>query len=301
MSLNDVLNLENGKLVARSDLNVYGVLTVNRLVTHELVAHQRYQATYFEFSKDTQSGSNEGTGFLWPNEDYNRQLIWKNNPGRFWSTESIDLAADRAYHIDGLHVLSASTLGGSVVRSNLQSVGNLESLSVLGNVNLNDTVFFNATSGRLSIGTDVSTGVFTVYDNTNDVELVITGGENSRGRIGAVQTRSLDFITDNQARVSIEYNGDVTISHEQDRTATTRVYGKLGVNVKNPEADLEVASTMRFAGKLFASGDGSPKSGTYNKGDIVWNSDPKTNSYIGWVCTANGTPGVWKPFGLIGS
>lgn len=301
MSINDVLTLENGKLTARADLNVYGVLSVNKLVTHELVAHTRYESPYFEFSKNTENGSNEGHGFLWPNSDYNRQLIWRNDPSRFWFTDSIDVAIDRAYHINGTPVLSHSTLGGSVVTSNLQTVGNLEKLTVLGNVNLNDQIFFNATSGRLSIGTESATGLFTVYDNINDVELVITGGENGRGRIGSIQTKSVDIITDDQTRVSIEYNGDFTVGQEQNRNTTSRLYGKVGVNVKNPDQDLEVAGNIKFANKLMATGQGSPTTGYYTKGDMIWNENPKANDYIGWVCVQSGTPGEWKPFGLIGN
>jgi hypothetical protein len=300
MSINDVLTLENGKLIARSDLNIYGVLTVNKVVTHELVAHTRYDAPFFEFSKNTESGSNAGHGFLWPNSDYNRQLIWRDDPSRFWLSDSIDLAPDRAYHVNGTMVLSERTLGGSVTSSNLQTVGNLKKLTVVGDVNLADQVFFNATSGRLSIGGEGGSGVLTVYDRTNDVEVVITGGEDGRAKIGAIQTRSLDIITDSQTRVSVEYNGDVTISNELDRSAVTRIYGKVGVNVKNPVEDLEVSGNIKFANKLMASGDSKPETGYYTKGDMVWNTDPKLGSYIGWVCIQSGTPGEWAPFGLIG-
>ena len=299
MSINDVLTLENGKLTARSDLNVYGVLSVNKLVTHELVAHTRYESPYFEFSKNTETGSNSGHGFVWPDAEYNRQLVWRDDPARFWSTESVDLAPDRAYHINGTRVLGQHTLGGSVVESNLQTVGNLKSLTVVGNVNLADQVFFNATSGKLSIGSETATGVLTVYDATNDVELVITGGEDGRGKIGAVQTRSVDIITDSQTRVSVEYNGDFTVGHETNRETVSRIYGKVGVNVKTPKEDLEVAGNIKFANKLMATGEGVPTTGYYTIGDMVWNSNPKAGDYVGWICTQSGTPGEWRPFGLI--
>ena len=301
MSIENVLTLENGKLTARADLNVYGVLTVNKVVTHELVAHTRYDAPYFEFSKNTESGSNSGHGFLWPNSEYNRQLIWRDDPSRFWFTDSIDLAPDRAFHINGTRVLSQQTLGGSVVESNLQTVGNLKTLTVVGNVNLADQVFFNATSGRLSIGTEAGTGILTVYDNKNDVEIVITGGEDGRAKIGAIQTRSVDIITDSQTRVSVEYNGDFTVGHETNHDTVSRIYGKVGVNVKTPKEDLEVAGNIKFANKLMATADSIPTSGYYTKGDMVWNTNPKSNDYIGWICITSGNPGEWKPFGLIAS
>jgi len=301
MSINDVLTLENGKLVARSDLNIYGVLTANKVVTHELVAHQRYDATYFEFSKNTESGTNAGRGFLWPNNDYNRMLIWRDDPSRFWLSDSVDLAPDRSYHVNGTQVLSLNTLGGSVVNSNLQKVGNLKDLTVVGNVNFADQLFFNATSGRLSVGGEGGSGILTVYDRNNDVEVVITGGEDGRAKIGAIQTRSVDIITDSQTRLSVEYNGDFTVGHETNRETVSRIYGKVGINVKTPKEDLEVAGNIRFANKLMAAGAGAPSVGYHNKGDMIWNSNPKENDYIGWICIQSGTPGEWRPFGLIGN
>jgi hypothetical protein len=57
---------------------------------------------------------------------------------------------------------------------------------------------------------------------------------------------------------------------------------------------------MSFAGKKFITGDAVPTTGQFNKGDICWNSDPKTSDYVGWVCVMAGDPGQWEPFGGIG-
>jgi hypothetical protein len=37
-----------------------------------------------------------------------------------------------------------------------------------------------------------------------------------------------------------------------------------------------------------------PASGTFNLGDITWNTLPVTGGTPGWVCTVAGTPGTWK-------
>lgn len=47
------------------------------------------------------------------------------------------------------------------------------------------------------------------------------------------------------------------------------------------------------------NGTAIPTSGTWNIGDTVWNNNPISGAYIGWVCVASGTPGTWKGFGLI--
>ena len=69
----------------------------------------------------------------------------------------------------------------------------------------------------------------------------------------------------------------------------------------NPKEDvsLTVAGSVSFDNKKFTTGDGKPTLGSYNKGDIVWNTDPKATDYIGWVCVTAGSPGAWLPFGSI--
>ena len=44
---------------------------------------------------------------------------------------------------------------------------------------------------------------------------------------------------------------------------------------------------------------GPPTTGTWRRGDIVYNYEPSPGGYVGWVCTAAGTPGTWKGYGLI--
>ena len=46
-------------------------------------------------------------------------------------------------------------------------------------------------------------------------------------------------------------------------------------------------------------GTSAPTTGKWKAGAIVWNTAPASGAYIGWVCTASGTPGTWKGFGVI--
>lgn len=43
----------------------------------------------------------------------------------------------------------------------------------------------------------------------------------------------------------------------------------------------------------------APTTGTWERGDRVYNEDATAGGFIGWVCTAGGTPGTWKSFGAI--
>ena len=42
-----------------------------------------------------------------------------------------------------------------------------------------------------------------------------------------------------------------------------------------------------------------PASAAWLRGDIIYDTTVTAGSFIGWVCTADGTPGTWKTFGAI--
>lgn len=46
-------------------------------------------------------------------------------------------------------------------------------------------------------------------------------------------------------------------------------------------------------------GSAIPTDGTWQQGDIIFTETPVAGGFIGWTCTAAGTPGTWKTFGAI--
>lgn len=46
-------------------------------------------------------------------------------------------------------------------------------------------------------------------------------------------------------------------------------------------------------------GSAAPVSGTWPLAFIRWNTTPVAGENVGWICLVGGTPGTWKPFGLI--
>jgi len=67
------------------------------------------------------------------------------------------------------------------------------------------------------------------------------------------------------------------------------IRGDLGNVIANQDG---AANAVR----IFQSGL-APSAGTWRRGDIVYNTAPSGSGFIGWVCTASGTPGTWKTFG----
>lgn len=47
------------------------------------------------------------------------------------------------------------------------------------------------------------------------------------------------------------------------------------------------------------SGTSAPTTGSFARGDIIWNSTPSAGGTIGWVCVTAGSPGTWKTWGAI--
>ena len=43
----------------------------------------------------------------------------------------------------------------------------------------------------------------------------------------------------------------------------------------------------------------APTTGSWVRGQIVWNISPSAGGFAGWICTTGGTPGTWRTFGAI--
>ena len=71
--------------------------------------------------------------------------------------------------------------------------------------------------------------------------------------------------------------------------------GAIGANVNIPRLFVGLNAAARMLN--FASA--APTTGEWARGDIVFNNAPSAGGKIGWVCTAGGTPGTWKPWGAI--
>lgn len=56
---------------------------------------------------------------------------------------------------------------------------------------------------------------------------------------------------------------------------------------------LSLASGFLLGGKRFDPGTAAPTTGTYARGDRVFNINPAVGQPKGWICTVAGTPGTW--------
>lgn len=251
-----------------------------------------------QFTADSEKGS-YGQGIQWRGDGPTKQFVYRANPDRIWTSESIDLAEDKSYCIGNAPVISRNELGSSIRISNLTQVGTLQNLRTQGDLVIDDYIYYNSTLDALGIGTENPNGKLSVA--TLDAEFIVDTSPRTV-KIGAWTTSDLQIVTDDTVRLTVRANGDVVVGDEDGEDSKLTVHGKIGVNVKNLDSgvDLAVARDIKFQNKRFSVGDAAPTVGSFRKGDIVWNEDPKPTGYVGWICVRDGTPGEWKPFGTIG-
>jgi hypothetical protein len=244
-------------------------------------------------------GDIPGKGLIWSGDGYNKQLIYAENPGRFFMSETIDLAKGKGISVNNVKVIDDTELGSTVTKSNLREVGRLKGLIVDGGLSVNQYLVYDATTDRLGIGTDQPNATLSILDQ--NIELVFGASEPNVGSMGTFNSADLELVTDNTARLTIGAGGDITLGNPNFGPTKVKIVGSLGVNVSSidPRTDLHVSGAIKFNDKLHLSGSEAPTSGAFNEGDILWNNSPQPGRFIGWVCTRAGNPGLWSGFGRI--
>jgi hypothetical protein len=214
---------------SKRNLDVAGVITadtirVNHIISDSAAADKGAATTVFtgKTEKDL-----DGKGLLYTDSNGSKQFVFKEG-NRMWSTMDIDLARTRSYLIDKIPVLSATTLGSSVVNSNLTKVGELNGLRVSGQVEFDNWVFFNSYNNRIGVNTENPNATFSVLDN--NVEIILGSFESDVAFIGTFNSSSLDFGTDNKTRMSIKNTGEVVFGNPKYKNANVKIYGRLEVD-----------------------------------------------------------------------
>jgi len=300
---NDGIHLETvhaeylaGSVTVTGNLSVVGDVTAKKLHVEELIADVKSERLDpISFISKNKKNTAYGKGLVWPGGEYTKQFLLMERPDRFFATESIELRANKIYMINGQNVLSQDTLGNTVTKSNLRSVGTLEALTVETNLTVDNFLHYNANTQSFGLGTETPNGAFGI--SSWDHEFIIDGTEDRKFKIGTHSTGDLQIITDDTPRITISATGAIT-AHKK-----VVIEESLGVGVKNftTDADITTAGPVRFQNKKFEVAGNIPESGNYIIGDVVWNDTPTSSGYVGWICTKSGTPGIWKPFGQIAS
>jgi len=296
-----IATLQVGKVL--NNLEVEGTvsakaLKVDILEVKELKADIKFEKeTPIVFTGDNISGK----GLLWAGQGHTKQLVYNSSPDRIFSSETLEVAKGKSFNINGIKVLDDQELGPTVTKSNLREVGRLKGLIVDGGFSVDQYLFYNSSANRLGLGTDTPNAAFSIAEDS--VEVIIGTKDSTRGIIGTFASHPIDVVTDNISRISVSASGNISLGNNKTTPIQVSVHGKLAIKVNSPdpEVDLHVNGSIKFDGRLQKYDKAYPISGSYNAGDIVWNIEPKMNSYVGWICIQAGSPGIWAPFGKIGN
>ena len=251
-------------------LNVYGTLTATSVITDYKV--ERSNPINF---KAAQGQDIYGLGFAWTGTGSARQFIMMGGPDRLWSSESIDLAPHQSYYLNGMVALSADGLGPTLLNSSLQTLGTLTSLKVAGH---SDLGYVKAENLTLTLDTNTARYDQNSIDSNTNFSIKVNG----------------------ESLLSLS-NDKVVLGDKQQQHTPVQVFGAVSINVNTPDPELSLAVNGNYmlGGKKFVHFPSAPATGEYQLGDICWNTAPTPNSFVGWICVASGTPGIWSGFGMI--
>jgi hypothetical protein len=152
--------------------------------------------------------------------------------------------------VDGHPLISGDQLNNSIRHSRLQSVGELNSLSVKGEAHLYNTL--SVLNHRIGVNTTAPQSALSVWDE--EVAINIGKFKNNTAYIGTNQHQGMHFGVNRQTAIEIDSDANTTIKNL-----------RLGIHKVSFAAELP-----NYAG---------------NKGELVFNSNPKVDDTVfAWVC-----------------
>ena len=151
--------------------------------------------------------------------------------------------------IDGAPLVQGTQLSRAITQSNIQKVGKLQDLTVLGEVSLNDTV--TVVKKRLGVNTEQPDSALNVWDE----EVSISAGKykNQEAYLGTSRNQALNIGVNRSPQITIGTDG------------------------------ITIVNKLRVAQYIIGHGLEVPNySGT--KGDMIFNGNPTPGSAFAWVC-----------------
>jgi len=154
------------------------------------------------------------------------------------------------------------TLDGAVVNSNLQSVGALRDLQVVGETLLDQTLYVS--HGRLGINTLEPSFTFDLWDQ--EIQIVAGKKQKDTAIIGTTRNQKLILSSNNKEQLTLNTDGTVSIE------------------------SLTIGRSTHSS---------APRTPTDNRtpGSVVWNENPVVGGPVGWISLGGAR---WASFGTIG-
>jgi hypothetical protein len=162
---------------------------------------------------------------------------------------------------NGSAVVEGRKLSDHVTESNLQTVGALKSLQVIGETYLDDTVYVN--NKRVGINTLEPERTLDIWDH--EIQIIAGKKMQDTAVFGTIRNQNLVLTANNKDQLTLNIDGSVTVK------------------------------TLNIGKTVHVSSNRRP---TDNRatGTIVWNENPVIGAPVGWVSLGGAR---WSPFGTI--
>ena len=163
--------------------------------------------------------------------------------------------------LNDTEVITDNRLGSTIVNSNLQTLGLLKELQVIGESIFAETLY--VTPKRVGINTIEPSGALAIWDQ--EVEIVAVKKSADTGSFGTPRQQRLVLTSNNKENIILETDGSATIN------------------------ELRMGS-MKF------SAAAQPPNYVGERGHVVWNNNPNPGGPMGWICMGATN---WANFGII--
>ena len=232
------------------DLTVEGTATINGNLNVTGTVNE--DSTFFQdlVSRTTTSAlSNMDRGLF---DNYSALIFEKIK------TDGLNLSKIK---LNDTEVISDNKLGPTIINSNLQSLGLLKELQVVGESIFAETLY--VTPKRVGINTIEPSGALAIWDQ--EVEIVAVKKSADTGSFGTPRQQRLVLTANNKENIILETDGSATIN------------------------ELRMGS-MKF------STAAQPPNYVGERGHVVWNTNPNPGGPMGWICLGASN---WANFGII--
>lgn len=256
-----------GNTIIQSNLTVKGEITVDTINVKNLNTEDSKLGEVGKWASNTENEL-EGKGFSWTWGTGSAYISYQLGK-KLQTNASIDLDAKSSYMIDNVEVLSLTELAPQVSKSKLKEVGNLKSLTVIGDSNLGEVAYINSSLGRIGINTDKPNGSLSIVSNS--VEVVVDAPNYGIANIGTYSNHDVNFITDNTPRISIKNNGDIVFGNHITKSAFVTVYGTLKVDNLVSDTRIDRYSSLEF--------NSSREQSIYGLG-LLWKDGESTKRFV---------------------
>ena len=136
--------------------------------------------------------------------------------------------------------------------------------------------------GNVIEGTDITNGIFVWLTVVNVLNMTIKDNKitNDSGSVNGIRMNTTRILS---GEVVNNIMKGVTYPYSNKAIDTCRFYGNT-----NNYANIDMLAA-------------APTTGTWARGEYVYNSAPAASGNVGWICVTAGTPGTWKTWGTIGA